>query len=426
MGIYIFLSILILGVTITGSKVLLLLTVLFCIGVVIISDSERNLNLLMFLVPCLGIFALSEESVSYATVIYLCSLLKHIYNIRNKGRFNKLYMGMLISLIGIEIIHIFSYDSSIYLSLIRWIGLFIYPNLILLDRSFKPNYEELLDSGFYGCITSFICGVLILRSTEVFNDSVLRIEGVAGDPNGFALILLIVALGLLNIYRIKGTRDSIIKATILIILGFTTLSRTYILIIVIILIFYSAYSLVNLKKRYLKLIGFLFLFTVIFSLIFSDSIKEISEGVLSRIEKTDITNGRFDLFKFYLCEYYNSGIYNVLFGAGLLNYMNYYGATLGSHNTFIEVLISWGIVGTILLIVNLRIIYISEKVKNIKNGISIFDYLPMIAMILYLCTLQSLAKYSTYFLIILCIKSVFYSSNEIQSKLVESSGEAYE
>ena len=111
----------------------------------------------------------------------------------------------------------------------------------------------------------------------------------------------------------------------------------------------------------------------------------VVESFLKRFEEDDISNGRIDLFGYYLDVILNNA--NVsLFGIGLQNipekvetlFGGYFGVP---HNGILETVLIWGIPG---LVVFLWYVYNMIK-PNIRNGnkLSLGNYIPLL-----LCTLQ--------------------------------------
>ena len=109
----------------------------------------------------------------------------------------------------------------------------------------------------------------------------------------------------------------------------------------------------------------------------------------------------------------NSSIVHILMGNGMVGYLTKYnitfsGTIVGPHNTYLELLLALGIMGSIVFIMYIVIIYRCQKLKTHTIEHTIYSYLPAVAFLIFIFTLQSLVKYNTYFFINMIFMNMFY------------------
>ncbi len=110
----------------------------------------------------------------------------------------------------------------------------------------------------------------------------------------------------------------------------------------------------------------------------------IVDAALGRfIDQEDITNGRVDLFVFYI-EKWLENPWSFLFGYGIGSFFDELGTNASPHNAFTDILISWGLVGFFLVGV---ILFMCGKkgVKNVNKKTHMIALLP--AIVAMICTL---------------------------------------
>ena len=175
----------------------------------------------------------------------------------------------------------------------------------------------------------------------------------ANQLSGMMAITVTSALVLWEKKKINLLSTFLICGFAIIVVALTK-SRTGLLCTAGAIILYTLYMACYAKKR-VKGILFLAFFTVcVLLLLYFEP--ELFSGSLSRFEDQDISNGRSDLLAVYL-QAWISNPWSFLFGYGIGSYQHVVHAENVSHNAITDILISWGIIGFVLVIAVLVLFY---------------------------------------------------------------------
>ncbi len=388
-------------------------------------DSYKNYTLIIFILPLLDIFIASGSGFSYATLLLMLISIKHIISRFKIMSFRPLGLIVVLVVVIYEALHIYGYDRVDIIPTVRWITLFIYASLIIIDRNFKPNFKKITHFFIAGIIVSSVCGYVIsLSKPVVTNANVLfRFEGVGGDPNGFAMMILMAALFLINIYirNNKFTKTYACLFILLVMLGFTTLSRSYLLTLGCMIGFIFVYSLFTRNLKILRLQVVILFMSLAILVIFYDPIVQLLSTIVDRMTMSDdiqdVTGSRALLAELYWKSFVESSLPNMLFGKGVVGYLGLYhisilGELAGPHNTYLETLVAWGVCGILILSSYIIVMYKCQAHKYIYVKPTFISYLPAVGLMIYLMSLQSLGKYNTYLYLTLILMNMFYSEEK--------------
>lgn len=136
-----------------------------------------------------------------------------------------------------------------------------------------------------------------------------------------------------------------------ILFGMTTLSRTFFICLFVIMLLYVFSSSKDIKKSFTK-IGFIAVLFGVIYIIVNVFLPQLPINFFNRFDDSDVSNGRVNLFAFYLKHIFSSPQY-VFFGIGLQNFQikltSIYGVFVQvCHNGFEEVWVAWGAPGVVL------------------------------------------------------------------------------
>ncbi len=242
------------------------------------------------------------------------------------------------------------------------LGYLIYPILLLLvifvcQNTDRSTYRSVLTCYTWGFIISSLLGLfknqipsilrvfgedqnyLFIEGIEV-SGSIQRYSGLSYDPNFFALIDCILIASILFTNKKLSMKTALIVA-FLIIIGFFTYSKSYVILLAAILIFYILKTSRH-TVRNLVFIGCLFLGIVIVQ---NFAEIEVLNLVIARFNKADsanaLTTGRLDLWAEYW-EHIFGDIKCMLIGEGF----NALALNKAAHNTYIDFLYRFGILGS--------------------------------------------------------------------------------
>lgn len=346
----IILTTILLGGCILNLPVLILAVVsVICFSLLALKQSDAT-NLLFYFSPLSYLLVYKQYS------IYILIVVSYILIVLLKNQ-NRNPIGILAVFFLMAYCLIFSnMDVSIK------IGQLIYP-ILLFTLIFVCQFTE--RENYKNCITFFLIGFIIsvvigffkeqipfiqsiFTSDSLYIDGVetsmniQRYSGLSYDPNFFALI----DCTLISLLLFNKTKMGLLKGVsilFLMVVGFFTFSKSYVILLAIILL---AYVFINSKNPF-KNIGIIVGALICLMLIerFSD-IKVISliEARFSSAENAnDLTTGRVDLWINYL-DYIFNNFKCFVFGEG------FNALSLGKavHNTYIDFIYRFGFVGTCL------------------------------------------------------------------------------
>lgn len=227
----------------------------------------------------------------------------------------------------------------------------------------------------YGFITRLLSGGLLFA---IVNDSILtRNSGASGDPNYYGLYigLSIAFLIFENAKNGLKLRNYII-IFVMMFLGLTSSSRMYYAICALLIVS----MIIQLLKKIISKDFIKTLFIVLIGLgvviLLKDYFITNIEYLISRLlTESDITNGRGGLIHEYI-TYITGNIWRTLIGIGIPQYHARAGIAHYAHNFYIEIFVTQGILGIVILI--LSIVIFIFKIKKFK----LYNILPFLIFLI--------------------------------------------
>ncbi len=227
--------------------------------------------------------------------------------------------------------------------------------------------------------------------------------GLNFNPNaiGFICNMSVVSLAILIVRREYNIAD-IIMLCLCVLIGFFTLSRTFVVCMLFIAICFVLVSSGSSTPRFSRLFLLGILSLIILGVI-TMYLPSIMEAFMVRMEEKDLSNGRDFLWTFYNKHIFSSFEYCV-FGIGLQNFggtiAKLYGPHINvCHNGFQEVWLLWGVVG-VLLFIWLFIALLKES-KRWSGRRPFFALVPFFCLLLSCLAGQFLTSYIRLFSIVL-------------------------
>ena len=344
----------------------------FCIGVmeVIFCNIKSNFCFSLFLVPNIRI--LDDIGISFAVnILMVLPFLKYLLVTR------KIQPGILIYVIAFGIIE-FAHDM-VYgkweglLPMLCWLLSFMYCMSIFLNRSIKFTLSNLYDSFFYGIGVSSLTYFLTHSeyTVDLLRKTVMgyRFEAYGNDPNYFSMYICIAIALLFALPRKNLLHQGMLLG--LIFIGLLTGSKMYLLLLFFILI-YVFFT----QGALWLLLGAIAVSKQL--VIFINNFIKRAGLHNSSLDLDTLTTGRSTLIYDYT-NYFFSDWSAFLFGCGM-SYnvvigIHYHGA----HNTYLDIALSWGVLGIMVLVVAM---YNLTRRAQLNWRKPLLYFLPLICVLL--------------------------------------------
>ncbi len=224
--------------------------------------------------------------------------------------------------------------------------------------------------GFFKDEISSISGLfevnaLYIEGVEESMD-INRFCGLSYDPNFFTVIdCLLISIILFR--QSKLTLKNVLKLLFLIVVGFFTFSKSYLIILVFIGAVYIVKNSKHITRNTALIIVLFATIAVTESVLDIDLISLLTNRFTTAEDASDLTTGRLDLWYEYLLYIFRQPSV-LLFGDGF----NALGLSKAVHNTFFEFLFRFGLIGSMLWGIYFIMCYLAVKNKNIvykKNSL---------------------------------------------------------
>ena len=264
--------------------------------------------------------------------------------------------------------------------------------------------KMILDSGF-----NIANAMLNMKRFGMF--STMEEGSIYFNPNALGYFCLFAVIGIVQKiqWEAYGISDLIISGA-LIICGFLTLSRTYVIcfVITIVLFVIAKKGIVRGKiKTSFMIAGMLLIISIILAKVFPDILNDL----ISRFSVKDISNGRIQLITVYN-EYIGDSVKNLMWGTGLvarkIKIDNYFGTINMQvpHNGLQELVVVWGVLGMVIWFVFMLSLIIKTRKRNSNQGL--VNYIPLIVLMIKVQAGQMVSSYYTMLMFSLAFLSLCY------------------
>ncbi len=402
---------------VTSNILSIIAFVLFIVASFTLSTADV-LILLFGLMPFANIFKIDPKAVSLFTICEILVVLILIYKIK---KIRSVYFVLLLSFI--IYMFIFSLENLNILAMVKIIIAFllIYYAKAVIHKSEIKNITYVLS---FSTIASLLLSLNTQYAVYIepyFEDlnyyvdssgkitDIFRISGFIGDPNYFAVLIILVSslLCLLYYYKAIGVEFWLLFG-VLIVLGFFTYSKSYFLCAIALVLFLLIFVLFPKHNgwAWLSIISL----TVLLFFAFSGEI-EVFNLIVDRFDTADLTTGRDALNTYYLHYIINNPIIT-LFGKGVsASHIQEIGNIV--HNSYIELLYRFGLIGSSIFIGIMLISMSGNSAESINCTYSskkhIVCFLPILFVIIMYYFLAGITRYELPFYII--IASIALNNN---------------
>lgn len=314
---------------------------------IVLSSNEKSVYYLAFFTSFAGIFVYQERHLFF--VMAALFIIKFLLS-------NKLDKITFVYYLIIVCYALAFKDTNGELSFAKVIGLillFVIP--VIANYSDRINCAELVQHYIFGFTIATIIGFFVTDIPSmaklfeydlIWSDNsveLTRFFGLAFDSNFYALSNFIITAYLLFAFE----KINLFRGVLILffsIVGLQTVSKSYVIILGLLIVYYFIKNVFNVKKLILAVI-ILSIAMVLFNLISNVLNYDVLDVVLSRFVKGgsffENTTGRADIWSDYLTLFSNANAKEILFGFGFNA-----SAERAAHNTFIEFFFMYGLVGT--------------------------------------------------------------------------------
>ena len=369
------------------------------------------------------IIAISVSCIPLHTIVDLAPVIGFCiiaYVIKNYHNIQIGYAEVLALVILIwEILHAFSGDLNFKLIIGSLLSIF-YIIIIMSSDIHDIDYVCIVKSlaTVSICICFILLGNCLKQSGYDFNVAMAEIQRLGAmsedvqiviNPNTVGIINVLAISGLLQIYNTIGQNkfSILLLVSILMIMGMLTASRTFLVLLLIVLIMnvIGWAGTLGKKIRYFAAIS---LFCLILFLVYKQMFPYNYEFFMSRFEEKDILNGRDEILSEY-DMYMSNNIWVLFFGVGLTDFnekvLNIYSISKSvPHNGFQEIVVAWGIPGLIMMAFLLYLM-INESSKYSMRK-SLINYISLVVILVKIMAGQLLTSGYTMLSLVLAYLSL--------------------
>lgn len=357
-----------------GNTIIIAGALLIYLFTLFTADDETVFPLFLFFLPWSTILKLSPTSISFASIATILIFAKYFILKKFKMKWNILIsvLGMAIVTLISKLIHQYSISPSYFMFFIMLVAFPYLLNLIGNKTDFAICVEFFSIGIILAAITSEIFGsnTNLMQYVAVFNQEnigVTRLCGFYGDPNFYSAQIVTAFGGLLLAIGKKGKNKvlDIILSVALVACGAISVSKSFLICLMLVLALWLV-SILFYKPS--KFIGIMATVMVIITIsLASGAFDSIIEQYMIRFGLSDdisgLTTGRSELWAEYLDFLINNPI-DLLFGQGYTSVFNT--VHKGSHNTIIQCLYQFGVIGSIVLIAWISTMF-TKKINLRKN-----------------------------------------------------------
>ena len=390
------------------------------------NDEYENYKVCLLLIPMIRIFDVTGISslVNMLLVfpIFLCI-------IKNR-RINPKALLYTIALMIIELLHALLLDNfgNIIANLSAIAPLYFCETLL---ENEKGEIEPVSMARWFAVGITFSAFIYLLGHRSYFNNIIgavingMRFEAYADDPNYYSLYIVLSIAGLLD--GKQHIKSDYLFLPLLVVFGLLTASKMCTIMMLVTFLVYNTKYLIfssSYKRTYIRRI---FAIAIVSVIIFDDTIKRLFRNIQNRfvgqntaLSMENITTGRSILAVEYLKALITDPV-AIFLGYGF-QYRWYFDITLKNrgytsiaHNTYLDVVLSWGVIGVIAVMwIISDIIKTINRQKGSKN--TFISWYPFIALLTMFMALSCLNAGMFWFMMSYPLLIVKYYGKEVGKK----------
>ena len=348
-------------------------------------DDNYRVGFCLMLVPNIRVFDAELSQTYFVNILMAYPVIMKIIDAK---RINITALIHTLMLTAWEMGHILTFGYFEYtISNIACIILLYYVECVLTEKNTYIDFANAARKFAFGSLLSTILFIAnYARSLNIFDYlKNARLSGYAGDPNYYSLYICLSIAMLLIVEDKHKIRDYVYVFALIFIVLYTT-SKMAVLTLILILLYFFGRLLFNLLSKKSKFIRRIAIISVGVGMFFSNTLVGLIDKAVARFNETgldtsdvsSITSNRNIIQGYYFDELVTNPMV-LAFGYGLQynETEEYVGFKLIAHNTYMDIVMSWGVVGVLMMVVIIwQIILPMNRIRNEK--LTFNHFVPMI------------------------------------------------
>lgn len=398
-----------------------LVSILFIlISVEAFLSDTRQLTYLLFLFSPMFLYVTIGEFPVYNIIIGVLAFKRFVIE---KIKIHPIFILAVVYLIIIELIGMLVSGVGFSFNQIKFFVIILITTMQLYEPCDK--YENMVAAQYLIWGTLVYAVFYIVTNYNTLINSSVRSGGLGDlDPNTYAMYnLFAVAIALLfvlnKLFNIKDLIMYTLTSIVIFIAGIMALSKTYFLVTLLMLALFWL-----LKKEKLKIsLFYIIIILMIVCLIqnntfFNQTFNNLILRFTTASNLDQLTTGRSTLLSEYIDALSSRNII-LLFGSGMYSYLSTLGFLERPHNSILEVLCAWGIIGTTVLFIMYKKAGEIYR-RNIKytGSIKLINVVPLLLLLVFMQSLTLMFEEATYAYIVMGIMILYSPSNKHKCDLI--------
>lgn len=268
---------------------------------------------------------------------------------------------------------------------------------LIFEYKSKFDLKELTFSLFIGILTSIILSLIVSLKYNIGDESYNwtidgRFQALATNPNSLQLFCVFtISMFMMLYFNSRLSKKSfLLYSGILFAIGILTMSKTFFICILFLIIIYFIFSFIKSKQSFVKDLVVSLVILALLCIVFKDKMVQLFERFVDYGENYNLidkmTTGRYSLWTKYFALI-NQSVFTILFGLGATtNFLDLY---VGSnpHNDYIAIIYKYGYVGLIFLVLLfmnyvVRLIKVSNYTKTKIKIDKVYKAIPLFVIML--------------------------------------------
>lgn len=398
-----------------------LVSILFIlISVEAFLSNTRQLTYLLFLFSPMFLYVTIGEFPVYNIIIGVLAFKRLVIE---KIKIHPIFILAVVYLIIIELIGMLVSGVGFSFNQIKFFVIILITTMQLYEPCDK--YENMVAAQYLIWGTLVYAVFYIVTNYNTLINSSARSGGLGDlDPNTYAMYnLFAVAIALLfvvnKLFNIKDLIMYTLTSIVIFIAGIMALSKTYLLVTLLMLALFWLFKKEKLKISLFYIIIILMIVCLIQNnTFFNQTFNNLILRFTTASNLDQLTTGRSTLLSEYIDALSSRNII-LLFGSGMYSYLSTLGFLERPHNSILEVLCAWGIIGTTVLFIMYKKAGEIYR-RNIKytGNIKLINVVPLLLLLVFMQSLTLMFEEATYAYIVMGIMILYSPSNKHKCDLI--------